>query len=196
MLGGKVIISTEDDVHRLGSILELAIDRRVSLVFICFIVLWLVGFISRRRAKCLLQLPVVDCGVLGTWVPRAFLLQELLDLLLGCRLLAMLGTVHIRDELVWLAFPRRTRVVSVAAVVAVIARALGVVSPRESFPHLLFLFGPVMHHITEPCHGPWPVPPKVAINARVGDAIVEGIDDVILRDVGYGGAEIDEAAGV
>jgi hypothetical protein len=38
-----------------------------------------------------------------------------------------------------------------------------------------------------------PVPPEVPVDARVGDAVVETIDDVILRDVGDGGANVEEA---
>jgi hypothetical protein len=30
------------------------------------------------------------------------------------------------------------------------------------------------------CNSFWPVPPKVSVDAWVGDAIVEAVDDVIL----------------
>jgi hypothetical protein len=38
----------------------------------------------------------------------------------------------------------------------------------------------------------WPVPPKIPVDAWVGDAAVETIDDVILRDVRDGGADVEE----
>jgi hypothetical protein len=38
-----------------------------------------------------------------------------------------------------------------------------------------------------------PVPPKIPVDARVGDAIVEAVDDVVLRDVRDGGADVEEA---
>jgi hypothetical protein len=37
-----------------------------------------------------------------------------------------------------------------------------------------------------------PVPPKISIDAWVGDAVVEAVDDVILRDVRDGGTDIEE----
>jgi hypothetical protein len=40
----------------------------------------------------------------------------------------------------------------------------------------------------------WPVPPEIPIDARVGDAVVEMIDDVVLRDVRDGGADVEEVA--
>jgi hypothetical protein len=38
-----------------------------------------------------------------------------------------------------------------------------------------------------------PVPSEIPIDARVGDAVVETIDDVVLRDVRDGGADVKEA---
>jgi hypothetical protein len=35
-----------------------------------------------------------------------------------------------------------------------------------------------------------PVPPEIPVDAQVGDAVVETIDDVVLRDVGDGGANV------
>jgi hypothetical protein len=38
-----------------------------------------------------------------------------------------------------------------------------------------------------------PVPPEIPVDARVSDAVVETVDDVILRDVGDGGTNVEEA---
>jgi hypothetical protein len=38
-----------------------------------------------------------------------------------------------------------------------------------------------------------PVPPEVSVDAWVGDAIVEEIDDVVVRDVRDGSANVEEA---
>jgi hypothetical protein len=38
-----------------------------------------------------------------------------------------------------------------------------------------------------------PVLPKISVNAWVGDAVVEAVDDVVLRNVRDGGADIEEA---
>jgi hypothetical protein len=38
------------------------------------------------------------------------------------------------------------------------------------------------------------VPPKVFVDGWVGDAIVEAVDDIFLRDIRNGGADIEETA--
>jgi hypothetical protein len=50
-----------------------------------------------------------------------------------------------------------------------------------------------VHHITKARNSLRPVPPEIPVDARVGDAVVETIDDVILRDIGDGGANVEEA---
>jgi hypothetical protein len=49
--------------------------------------------------------------VIGTKMPRAFLLQELLELLLRRRLLATQRMLDGRDEIIWLVFSGWTRIV-------------------------------------------------------------------------------------
>jgi hypothetical protein len=65
-------------------------------------------------------------------------------------------------------------------------------TPRKLLPHLLLLFGPIVHHITKARNSLRPFPPEIPVDARVGDVVVETIDDVILRDVGDGGANVEE----
>jgi hypothetical protein len=50
-----------------------------------------------------------------------------------------------------------------------------------------------MHHITKARNNFWPVPPEVSVDAWVSDAVVEAVDDVILRDVRDGSANVKEA---
>jgi hypothetical protein len=50
-----------------------------------------------------------------------------------------------------------------------------------------------MHHITKARNSLRPVPPEIPVDAWVGDAVVETIDDVVLRDVRDGGANVEEA---
>jgi hypothetical protein len=69
-------------------------------------------------------------------------------------------------------------------------------APREPLPHLLLLFGPIVHHITKARNSLRPVPPEISVDARVGDAVVKAVNDVILRDVCDGGANIEEATRV
>jgi hypothetical protein len=100
-------------------------------------------------------------------MPWAFLLQELLELLLRCRLLASRGTIYIRDEIIWLALSGWTRIVPLALVVAVViwTPKIAIIAPREPLPHLLFLLGLVVHHVMKPRNSLWPFPPEVSVDA-------------------------------
>jgi hypothetical protein len=140
----------------------------------------------------------VDGGVVGTRVPRALLLQELLELLLRCRLLAPCRMIDSRDDLIWLSFlgwPQKIPLAFVAAVV-VWAPQIAILTPREPLPHLLLLLGPIVHHIMKARNSFRPVPPEIPVYARVGDAVVEAIDDIVLRDVRDSGANVEEATRV
>jgi hypothetical protein len=66
--------------------------------------------------------------------------------------------------------------------------------PREPLPHLFLLLGPVVHHVMKPCNSFWSVPPKVSVDAWVGDAVVEAVDDVFLRDFRNGSVDVEETA--
>jgi hypothetical protein len=69
-----------------------------------------------------------------------------------------------------------------------------IIAPQELLLHLFFLLGPVVHHITKPCNSFRSVPPKVSVDAWVGDAVVEAVDDVFLRDIRNGSTDIKETA--
>jgi hypothetical protein len=58
----------------------------------------------------------------------------------------------------------------------------------------LLLLGPIVHHVTKSCNSFWSVPREVSIDAWVGEAIVEAVDDVLFRDVRNGGSYIEEMA--
>jgi hypothetical protein len=51
-----------------------------------------------------------------------------------------------------------------------------------------------MHHIMKSCNSFWSISPKVSIDAWVGEAIVEVVDDVLFRDVRNGGSYVEEMA--
>jgi hypothetical protein len=72
-----------------------------------FLVCWLFALLTTTGvAECPPEMVTVDGRVVGAWVPWAFLLQELLELLLRLRLLASRGTIHGRDEIIWPVLPR------------------------------------------------------------------------------------------
>jgi hypothetical protein len=50
-----------------------------------------------------------------------------------------------------------------------------------------------VHHIPKACNGFGPIAPEIPIDAWVGDAIVKAVDDVLLRDIGDGSSNIEEA---
>jgi hypothetical protein len=66
------------------------------------------------------------------------------------------------------------------------------VSQREPLPHLLLLFRPVVHHVMKARNSFRPVPLEVSVDAWVGDAVVEAVDDVFLQDVRDGSANVEE----
>jgi hypothetical protein len=134
--------------------------------------------------------------MIGTWMPWAFLLQEVLELFLRCCLLASRGTIHSCDEIVWLALSGWTQVVPVALVVAVVIwmPQIANIAPWEPLPHLFLLLGPVVHHVTKPRNSFRSVPPKVSVDVWVGDAVVEAVDDVFLQDIRNGSMDIEETA--
>jgi hypothetical protein len=140
------------------------------------------------------EMVAFDGSMVGTWMPWALLLQELLKLFLRCRLLAPRGTVHSHDEIIWLAFSGWTRIVPLVFVVVVViwAPQIAILAPREPLPHLLLLLGSIVHHITKTHNSLRPVLPKIPVDAWVSDAVVETVDDVVLRDVRDGGANVEE----
>jgi hypothetical protein len=69
---------------------------------------------------------------------------------------------------------------------------VAIIAPWEPLPHLLFLLGPVAHHVMKPRNSFRSVPPEVSVDAWVGDAIVEVVDDVFLRDIRNGSANVEE----
>jgi hypothetical protein len=161
-----------------------------------FLVYWLLVLLATTGvAECPPEVVTIDGRVIGTWMPWAFLLQELLELLLRHRLLVMRRTLDGRDEIIWPAFSGWTRIVPLAFIVAVVVWTpqIAILVPREPLPHLLLLFGPVVHHITKARNSFRPVPLEVSVDAWVGDAIVEAVDNVVLRDVRDGSTDVEEA---
>jgi hypothetical protein len=53
-----------------------------------------------------------------------------------------------------------------------------------------------VHHIPEASHGLGPIAPKVPVDAWVGDAVVEAVNDIFFGDVCDGGSNIEETTRV
>jgi hypothetical protein len=120
--GAEIPISPEDDVDGLRSVLELRVASLVLLVIILgfFVCRLLVLLTTTGVAERPPEVVAVDGRVIGTWMPWALLLKELLKLLLRRRLLAPRGMIHSRDEIIWLALSGWTRIVPLAFVIAVV----------------------------------------------------------------------------
>jgi hypothetical protein len=198
--GTEILVSPEDDVDHFGRILKFWVAPVILLIIVFgFLVGRLLILLATTRvAERPPKVVAVNGSVVGARVPRAFLLQELLELLLSCRLLAPRRTIDSRDDIIWLSFPGWPRIVALAFVAAVVVWApqIAIMVPREPLPHLLLLLGPIVHHITKARNSFWPIPPEISVYARVGDAVVEAVDDVLLRDVRDGGADVEEATRV
>jgi hypothetical protein len=61
---------------------------------------------------------------------------------------------------------------------------------------LLLLVCPSLHHVVEPYDGLGLIAANVCKESLVGDAIVEAVDNFLLRDVGDGGVCVEEAVSV
>jgi hypothetical protein len=58
---------------------------------------------------------------------------------------------------------------------------------------LVHLVGPLLHHVTELYDGRGAVATKVTVEVSLGEAILEAVDDILIGDVGDGGASVEEA---
>jgi hypothetical protein len=81
-----------------------AVVRFVPLVILFgLFIRWLVLLVATGIAECPPEVVAINCRMIGTWMPWAFLLQEFFELLLHRCLLASQRMIHSRDEVVWLA---------------------------------------------------------------------------------------------
>jgi len=120
-------------------------------------------------------------------------------LLLCSILLATRGALKCRDMIVWLALFTGIRVLPLAfvTVVATLLVVIVLIAARGVAVILLLLVvGPDRHHITEFSNGLGSLLPKVSEEVPVGEALLEAVDDVLIGDVGDGGALLKEAASI
>jgi hypothetical protein len=109
------------------------------------------------------------------------------------RLLATRIALDYRDFMVWLALSGVPRVVPLAFVeVAVAIALLVVVALGEAVVFLIFLVSPLCHHVTQLHGSSRAVAPVVVVRVLREEAILEATDDVIIGDVGDGGAHLEE----
>jgi hypothetical protein len=98
-----------------------------------------------------------------------------------------------RDFMVWLALSGIPRVVLLAFVEVVIAFALLiVVALGEAVVFLVLLVSPPFHHVMKLHGSSWVVTPEVVVRVLREEAILEAMNDVLIGDVGDGGARLEE----
>jgi hypothetical protein len=166
--------------------------RLVSLLDALILPLFRERYIER-----LAEADALDECVLGLGVHRALLVQDLLELiLLVPQLLAMRVALYSHDFMVWLALSGGFQVVLLAFVGAVAVVALVVVALGEALVLLILLVGPSLHHVMELHDSLGAVAAKVTVDVLRAEAVLDALDDVLVGDVGDGGAHLEEAPGV
>jgi hypothetical protein len=172
--------------------------RLVSLIIL--LVLVLSDLIGERCVQGLAEADALEQCMLGLRVHWALLVQDLVELvLLVPHLLALWFAIHNRDEIVGLVLSGRSRVVSLALVEAVVVIPLALVVVAVlgvAVMFLVLLTGPSLHHVMKFHDGVGAVASKIAVEVLLGKAILEAVDDVLIGDVGDGGASIEETPGV
>jgi hypothetical protein len=86
--GGEAAVAAEDDVDDVCRVLETLRPRLVSLLILLVLPLFII--VGKRCVEGLAEADALEEGMLGLWVHRALLVQDLLELvLIGPRPLAM-----------------------------------------------------------------------------------------------------------
>jgi hypothetical protein len=133
-------------------------------------------------------------------MPRALLFQQVFEAAEGLLRVVFRRALDSRDSIVWLALAIGTRVVVAATVlvpvvVAVAARILlalatdGIVLGIS----LVFFISPGGDHVLEVGDGARAATTEVFEGATVIDTILEEVDDLLVKDIDYGGALVEEA---
>jgi hypothetical protein len=81
--------------------------------------------------------------------------------------------------------------VRAVAIVVLVVVVLG-----EALVLLILLVSPSLHHVVELHDSLGAVAAEVAVDVLRAEAILEVVDDVLIGDVGNGGAHLKEAPGV
>jgi hypothetical protein len=106
-----------------------------------------------------------------------------------------------RDGVVWLALAIRTRVVAVATalvsvVVVVVAACVLFALATDGIVlgiSLVFFISLGGDHVLEVGDGAWAVTTEVFEGATMVETVLEEVDDLLVRDIDYGGALVEEA---
>jgi hypothetical protein len=133
-------------------------------------------------------------------MPRALLFQQVFEAARGLLRVLFRRALDSHDSVVWLALAIGTRVVVVATalvpvVVAVAARVLLALATNGVIlgVSLIFFINPGGDHVLEVGDGARAVTTEVFEGATVIETVLEEVDDLLVGDVNYGGALVEEA---
>jgi hypothetical protein len=132
-------------------------------------------------------------------MPRALLFQQVLEAAGGLLRVVFCRAPDSRDSVVWLALAIRTRVVVVATalvpvVVVVAARVLLALSTDGIVLSVSLVFISLGgDHVLEVGDGARAATTEVFKGATVVETVLEEVDDLLVGDVDYGGALVEEA---
>jgi hypothetical protein len=150
--------------------------------------------------ECSPELVALLGSVVAVQMPRALLLQQVFEAARGLLRVLLRRTLDSRDSVVWLALAVRTRVVVVAtALVPVVAAATTRVLFALATDGIVLGFGfvffirPGGDHILEMSDGPGAASAEVFEGATVVETVLEEVDDLLVGDIDYGGALVEEA---
>jgi hypothetical protein len=135
-------------------------------------------------------------------MPRALLLQQVFEAARGLLRVLLRRALDSRDSVVWLALVVGTRVVVVVvaiALVPVVAAAAAIVLLVLATDGIVFGVGFVFFirsggdHILQMSDRPGAASTEVFEGATVVETVLEEVDDLLVCDVDYGGALVEEA---
>jgi hypothetical protein len=156
---------------------------------------WLWGIL-----ECSLELVALLGGVVAVQIPRALLFQQVFEAAGGLLRVVFRRALDSCDSVVWLALAIGTQVVVavtalVPVVVAAAARVLFALSTDGIVlgVSLVFFINPGGDHVLEVGDGARAVTTEVFEGATVVETILEKVDDLLIGDVDYDCALVEEA---
>jgi hypothetical protein len=167
-------------------------------LFLAFLVVRVPWFWS--VLECSPELVALFGSVVAIQMPRALLFQQVFEAAGGLLQVVFRKTLDSHDRVVWLAFAIRTRVVVAAttlvpAVVVVAARNLLALSTDGVVlgVSLVFFVSSGGDHVLEVGVGARAAATEFFKGATVVETVLEQVDDLLVGDVDYGGALVEEA---
>jgi hypothetical protein len=147
--------------------------------------------------ECSPELVALLGGVVAVQMPRALLLQQVLEAVGGLIRVVFRRVLDSRDSVVCLALAIRTRVVAVATALVPIVVVVVVVAARVLLAlatdgvvlgvSLVFFISLGGDHVLEVGDGARAATTEVFEGATVVETVLEEVDDLLVGDVDYGG---------